>query len=257
MLIAGNWKMHTDVDAGCALAQGVVAGATDRADALDAVDLAVCPPFTGLAPIADVLDGTPVSLGAQDMHHADEGAYTGEVSAPMLRAVDCAYVILGHSERRQYYGETDADVRRKVHQAHAHGLTPIVCVGETKAERDAGRAEDVVERQLSGALEGVTLDAPGALVVAYEPVWAIGTGDTATPAQAEAMHSFIHEQLSAAYDAATADTTPILYGGSMKPHNAQELLTQTHIGGGLIGSASLDADDFLAIAEAGAAAIAA
>ncbi|NBB73444.1 MAG: triose-phosphate isomerase [Bacteroidetes bacterium] len=250
MLIAGNWKMHTDLSAAQVLARNVAAAVAERGAALDDVDLAVCPPFISLEAVRDELADTDVAVGAQNMHFADEGAYTGEVSAPMLHSVGCRYVILGHSERRQYFGEDDAGVNSKVQQAVDHKLIPIVCVGETKAQRDGGDAEAVVRTQVRGALKEVPIEGAEQLVVAYEPVWAIGTGDTATPEQAEAMHAFIEEVLAGLYGEEMAPDIEVLYGGSMKPHNARSLLEQPHIDGGLIGGASLRAEDFLGIADA-------
>lgn len=252
MLIAGNWKMNTDVPEACSLAQGVVDGIAQRGEQLAGVGVAVCPPFVSLQAVAEVVDGTAVALGAQTMHSADEGAYTGEVSAPMLRSVACTYVILGHSERRTYFHETDAEVNAKVKQALDHDLVPIVCVGETKAQRDNQRAQEVVRAQVEGALEEVDIRDPSHLVIAYEPVWAIGTGDTATPLQAQEMHTFIRGVLEDRYGAEVSDSVPILYGGSMKPHNAASLLEQPDIDGGLIGGASLKAKSFVAIADAAA-----
>ncbi len=262
MLIAGNWKMYTTPAEARALAEGVVAAVDDAVgDALEArapaVHVAVCPPFVCLPAVAEAVRDTPVRLGAQTMHAADEGAYTGETAAPMLRDVGCRYVILGHSERRQYFGETDAEVNAKVKQAWAHGLTPIVCVGETLQEREGGRAEAVVRAQVEGALDGCDLEDAARLVLAYEPVWAIGTGESATPEQAQAMHAAIRRLLEERFGRALGDGVHLLYGGSMKPHNAAELLGQPDINGGLIGSASLEAASFAAIAEAGAEAVAA
>ena len=250
MLIAGNWKMNTDLAAAAQLAQDVVATVSDPR----VVQVVVCPPFISLDAVFGALRGSSVRLGAQNMHAADAGAYTGEVAAPMLRSVGCDYVILGHSERRQYFGETDAGVNAKVKQALAHGLIPIVCVGEVLDEREADRQRDVVQTQITGALGGVSLDAPARLVMAYEPVWAIGTGKTATPEQAQAMHAFIRGLLGRQFGEAFAREIHILYGGSMKPANAADLLNQTDIDGGLIGGAALKADSFAAIVRAAQAA---
>ena len=250
MLIAGNWKMHTDVAAARALAKGVVT----LTRGTRGVDVAVCPPFVSLAAVADVLSGSTVALGAQNMHRADRGAYTGEISAPMLRSAGCRYVILGHSERRQHFGETDAGVNGKTRQALSHGLIPIICVGELLEERRAGRETDVVERQLTGALSGLQSLSSGALVVAYEPVWAIGTGETATPDTAQAMHALIRRFLAATFSETLARSIAVLYGGSMKPENARELLGQPDVDGGLVGGASLKADSFAAIVKAAEAA---
>jgi len=250
MLIAGNWKMNTDLAAATQLAQDVVAAVGDPG----AVHVAVCPPFISLDAVFGALRGSAVRLGAQNMHAADAGAYTGEVAASMLRSVGCDYVILGHSERRQYFGETDAGVNAKVKQALANGLIPIICVGEMLDERKAGRERDVVQAQVTGALDGVAVDDPARLVVAYEPVWAIGTGETATPEQAQDMHAFIRGLLGAHFGDGFATDVQILYGGSMKPANAADLLKQTDVDGGLIGGASLKADAFSAIVQAAQAA---
>jgi triosephosphate isomerase len=249
MLIAGNWKMNTDVPEGRALAQVIADRLSSHTHAFDAVDFLVCPPYVHLPGVVDVLDDAPVAVGAQDMHAEDDGAYTGDVSAPMLTSVGCSSVILGHSERREYYDETDADVNQKVKQSHAHDLRPIICVGETLKQRQAGDAESVVRTQIDGALERVPRDTADDLVLAYEPIWAIGTGESAEPEQAQEMHAVIRENLSERYGADAADEVPLLYGGSMKPHNAAGLLSQPDINGGLIGSASLAADSFLGIAE--------
>ncbi|MFB6098457.1 MAG: triose-phosphate isomerase [Salinibacter sp.] len=249
MLIAGNWKMNTDVPEGRALAQVIADRLSTQPGSFDGVDFLVCPPFVHLFPVIDALDHSPVATGAQDMHAEDEGAYTGDVSAPMLTSVGCEYVILGHSERRTYYDETDADVNAKVRQAKGHDLVPIVCVGETLEQRQAGNAESVVRSQVDGALEDVAIERSEGLVVAYEPVWAIGTGESAAPEQAQEMHAVIRKDLRERYGADVAEGIPLLYGGSMTPHNAYGLLSQPDIDGGLIGSASLSADSFLGIAE--------
>jgi triosephosphate isomerase len=248
MLIAGNWKMNTDLASGTALAENIADAVAEAGDALDGVDLAVCPPYVHLTGVIRALKGSGVEVGAQDVHHEDEGAYTGDVSAPMLVSAGCNSVIVGHSERREYYGETDADVNAKIQQAHDYDLTPILCVGETIDERRAGNAKPVVRTQLTGALDGVDVADASELIVAYEPVWAIGTGETATPEQAQEMHAFIREQLTDRYGALAADVE-ILYGGSMKPHNAAELLSQPDVTGGLVGGASLQAESFIGIAE--------
>ncbi len=246
MLIAGNWKMNTDLAAATRLAEDVVAAVGEAG----AVQVAVCPPFISLDAVFGALRGSAIRLGAQNMHHADAGAFTGEVSAPMLRSVGCDYVILGHSERRQYFGETDASVNAKLQQALANALIPILCVGETLDERRAGRERAVVERQVEGALAGVTLDDPAGLVIAYEPVWAIGTGETATPEQAQQMHAFLRKLLRQRLGEDVGGGVLLLYGGSMKPANAADLLAQRDVDGGLIGGASLKAPDFAAIVRA-------
>jgi triosephosphate isomerase len=249
MLIAGNWKMNTDLPEGRALAAAIADGIDEAGARYDDVDFAVCPPFVHLQAVGEAIGDRPVALGAQDVHVEDEGAYTSDISAPMLTSVGCSHVIVGHSERRQYYDETDADVNRKAKQAHRHDLVPIICVGETLDQRRSGNAESVVRSQLEGTLDGVEVDAADELVVAYEPVWAIGTGESATPTQAQDMHAVIRSDLSGRYGEEVAADVPLLYGGSMKPHNAADLLSQPDVDGGLIGSASLEAESFLGIAD--------
>lgn len=243
--------MNTDIESGTRLAAGIAAAANERE--LGSVALAVCPPYVSLESVGNALGDSGVALGAQNIHHEDSGAFTGEVSAEMLLSAGCTHVIVGHSERREYFGESNHDVQQKVAQARANGLVPILCVGETKAERDAGDARTVVKGQLRGGLADVLFDAPGDLVVAYEPVWAIGTGDTATPEQANEMHAFIRDELADLYDEDFAGGVEILYGGSMKPNNAEDLLSQPDVNGGLVGGASLNVESFIAIAEHGAA----
>jgi triosephosphate isomerase len=242
--------MNTDATSASDLASSL-AEAVAGADLGD-VALAVCPPYTHLQAVGEALGESGVALGAQNVHHEESGAYTGEISAGMLTSVGCTHAIVGHSERREYVGETDALIRSKIQAAQAHDLVPILCVGETKPQRDAGDAESVVKAQLTGALDGVDVESSDGLVVAYEPVWAIGTGDTATPEQANEMHAFIRGILQDLYGADVAAGIQILYGGSMKPHNAEELLSQPDVDGGLVGGASLSADSFIAIAEHGA-----
>lgn len=245
-VIAGNWKMYKTPSEAIVLAEGVV----KTLSSLDGPELVVCPPFTALAAVGRVVAGSRISLGAQNMHWVREGAYTGEVSAAMLQDVGCRHVIIGHSERRQYFGETDESVNRKSCAAVACGLTPIVCVGETLAEREAGRAYAVVETQLKGGLSGLLPEQIQKLVLAYEPVWAIGTGKTATPSQADEMHAHIRKTIGMLFDSGIACGIRILYGGSVKPDNARELLERTEIDGALIGGASLQVDSFAAIASA-------
>lgn len=244
-LIAGNWKMHGTLREAAALAEGVRAGAA----AVPGVELLVCPPFPYVPGVAAALAGKGVAVGAQDCHAAAKGAHTGDVAAPMLKDVGCGYVILGHSERRADHGETDAAVRAKAEAALAAGLVPIVCVGESEAERLAGQAEAVVTAQLEGSLPQGFAAAGG--VVAYEPVWAIGTGRTPTEAEIAAIHAAIRARLEARFGAPGARLR-ILYGGSMKPANAAGILALPHVDGGLVGGASLVAADFLAIAGAAA-----
>ncbi|MDY6943756.1 MAG: triose-phosphate isomerase [Pseudomonadota bacterium] len=244
-LVAGNWKMNGSRAENQQLVSAIHAGAAKISD----VDLLVCPPFVYLTQIAEQLAGSKISLGAQNVADQPSGAFTGEVSASMLREAGCSYAIVGHSERRHIYGESDELVAARASQAVQQGLTPILCVGETLAERESGVTEQVIERQLSvvKVLAGMTIFQD--LVIAYEPVWAIGTGQTATPEQAQSVHSYIREWVGGG-DEALAATIRILYGGSVKSDNAAELFHMPDIDGGLIGGASLQADSFLAIAEA-------
>ena len=244
-LVAGNWKMNLNRADAVALAAGLAA----RAAEVGGVDLAVCPPSIYLDAVSAAIAGSPVALGAQNMYHEAGGAYTGEVSAAMLLDVGCKYVILGHSERRHVMGETNQDVNRKVHAALAAGLTSIVCVGELLDERQAERTGEVIAEQFAGSLSGVSADDMARTVMAYEPVWAIGTGKVATPAQAEAVHLDLRKLIEDRYNAEVAAAVRILYGGSVKPDNAGELLAQRNIDGALVGGASLKFDDFLGIAR--------
>jgi triosephosphate isomerase len=244
-LVAGNWKMHGDDVAN----RDLVAGILEGAPASDRVGLVVCPPYPYLASVASQLAGSSVQLGAQNVSEHDKGAFTGEVAPAMLHDVGCRYVIVGHSERRTLYGESSALVAEKMAAALAAGLIPILCVGETLEEREAGSTEAVVGGQLAAAIERNGIAALGASVIAYEPVWAIGTGMTATPEQAQDVHRYIRAVL-AKQDSGVADGVQILYGGSVKGDNAAGLLGMPDIDGGLIGGASLKAADFLAIARA-------
>jgi len=241
-LIAGNWKMHGTLAEAKALAGAVAAGAGAGAGLL------VAPPFPFLPAVAAALAGSPVALGAQDCHAAPKGAHTGDVAAAMLREVGATHVILGHSERRADHGETDAVVQAKAAAAMAAGLIPIVCVGESEAQRLAGEAEAVVRGQLAGSLPPAFAAAGG--IIAYEPVWAIGTGKVATPQQAQEVHALIRALLGSLASAAVAGKIRIQYGGSVKPDNAADLAAQPDIDGALVGGASLKADDFLGIAKA-------
>jgi len=244
-LVAGNWKMNGSKESIKELLDGIKQGIGEVKEA----EMAVCPPFVYLADVQSQLSDTSIALGAQNVCTEEKGAYTGEVAAPMLKDFGCQYVIVGHSERRSYYGESDEIVARKFAIARAHGFKPILCIGETLEERESGVTNEVVARQIAAviAAEGVEALADG--VVAYEPVWAIGTGKTATPEQAQEVHAFIRSQI-AEQDAAVAEKVQILYGGSMNAGNAAELLAQSDIDGGLIGGASLKAPDFLAIGRA-------
>jgi triosephosphate isomerase (TIM) len=243
-LIAGNWKMNSDRAGAVALARGIV----ERAGEFSHVDLLVCPPAIYLLPVADVIQGSPVALGAQNMYHEANGAFTGETSAAMLLDAGCSYVILGHSERRHILGETDDAVNKKTLAALGAGLTPIVCVGETLEERESGETACVIRRQFEHSLADVAADQIIRIVIAYEPVWAIGTGKVATPEQAEEVHAELRSLLAQRYNDQAAYAVRILYGGSVKPSNAGDLLAQPNIDGALVGGASLQADDFLGIA---------
>ncbi|TWT47757.1 triose-phosphate isomerase [Botrimarina hoheduenensis] len=246
-LIAGNWKMNTDRATAVELAKGVAAGAAEAGDA----DLVVCPPAVYLSVVAEALAGSPVALGAQNMCCQDNGAFTGEISHTMLTDLGVEYVILGHSERRTIFGETDKNVSDKTLKALAAGLAPIVCVGELLEEREAGKTAEVIRTQFEGSLAGVSETQITSVVIAYEPVWAIGTGKVATPEQAEEVHADLRRLLTERYTAEIAQGIRILYGGSMKPGNAAELLALPNVDGGLIGGASLKPADFLGIAKAG------
>lgn len=244
MLIAGNWKMNGLRGDGLPLATGVAKRAA--AGLPTGVEVLVCPPFTLLQGVGEALAGAPVALGAQDCHRETAGAYTGDISAPMLSDLGCSYAIVGHSERRAYHGESDADVRAKAVAVLAGGLTPIVCIGESEAEREAGQALAVIGRQLAG---GVPDDVPlDRLVVAYEPIWAIGTGRTATPADVAEVHGEMRRLLVARFGEG-ARAVRLLYGGSVKPANARELLATRDVDGALVGGASLNTDDFWGIVE--------
>jgi triosephosphate isomerase (TIM) len=243
-LIAANWKMHKTVEA----TEDFLERFIGSVGGLEAVDIVICPPYTALAAATERTRRSPVQIAAQNLHEQGEGAFTGEVSAPMLLELGVAGAILGHSERRQFFGETDEALARKVPAALAAGLMPILCVGESEEERDAGETELVLKRQLAADLVDVGGERLAEVVIAYEPIWAIGTGRTATPEQAPEAIAFIRGRL----DPAAAEATRILYGGSMKPDNAAELLAQPDIDGGLVGGASLDPDQFLEICRAAA-----
>lgn len=244
--IAGNWKMNMLRDSSLALVKGLI----ELLPASEQVEVAVCPPSVYLGELAGALKGSRIGLGAQNMYHEKEGAFTGELSGHMLKDIGCSHVILGHSERRQYFGETDKSVNQKTLAALAVGLTPIVCVGETLAEREANETAKVIDTQCRGSLSGLTPEQAAKIVIAYEPVWAIGTGKTASPAQAEEVHAHIRGLLVELFGQSTADGLRIQYGGSVKADNAAELLRQPNIDGALVGGASLKADGFAAIVKA-------
>ncbi len=244
-MIAGNWKMHKTV----AEAERFIGALLPKVAAVDGVEIVVCPPFLALQALVDSARGSQVAVYAQTMHEADQGAFTGEVSAPMLSEIDVHGVVLGHSERRQHFSETDKALQLKVPKALEAGLVPILCVGETEEERERGETERKLRHQVQEGLEQVPVERLADVVVAYEPVWAIGTGLTATPEQAQEAVAFVRA-LVASFDAAAAEQVRILYGGSCKPDNAAELLALPDVDGALVGGASLDPGDFAAIVEA-------
>ncbi|PRO65571.1 triose-phosphate isomerase [Alkalicoccus urumqiensis] len=246
-IIAGNWKMNKTKAEAVSFLQDV----KNSVPAADKVDSVVCSPDLFLDALVQEAEGTDVHIAAQNMHFEDNGAFTGETSPAALKDLGVTFVVLGHSERRDMFGETDESVNKKVKAALNHGLTPIVCVGETLDERESDKTNDVVTKQVNGALEGLTEDQVKGIVVAYEPVWAIGTGKTATSEQANDTCSVIRAALANTFSAETADQVRIQYGGSVKPANIQELLGQSDIDGALVGGASLEADSFLKLAEAG------
>ncbi|HEX4130721.1 MAG TPA: triose-phosphate isomerase [Pirellulales bacterium] len=241
--IAGNWKMNLNRAEAVSLAEAIAS----NADKFTGVDVAVCPPSVYLDAVGSVVRGTPVGLGAQNMYHEGPGAFTGEIAASMLVDLGCRYVILGHSERRQLMGETDKQVNQKLRAALAAGLLPIVCVGELLSQREAGQTQAVVSGQFEGSLAGLSADEMRQVVLAYEPVWAIGTGKVATKEQAQEVHADLRKLIASRYNADVAQAVRIQYGGSVKPGNAAELLSQPDVDGALVGGASLKAADFLGI----------
>ena len=241
--IAGNWKMNLDRAAAVALAEGVVQAAAT----VDGVDIAICPPSVYLDAVSKIVAGSRVALGAQNVYYQPDGAYTGEISVAMLKDFGCTYVILGHSERRHILGEKDEEINKKTLAALDGGLTPIVCVGELLEEREAGRTLEVIRRQFDGSLAGLSEAQITRIVIAYEPVWAIGTGKVATPQQAEEVHLDLRKILQERYNKDVAEVVRIQYGGSVKPENAAELLTQPDIDGALVGGASLKVGQFMGI----------
>ena len=243
--IAGNWKMYKTNEEALALIdalKGLVTGVDD-------VDILVAPPFTALTVIADQIRGSNIQLAAQNLHWEPEGAYTGEISAGMLLSAGCTHVIIGHSERRQYFGETNATVNRKIKAALPHGLTPIFCIGESLEEREAEKTFSILDKQLSEGLEGIAADDIEKIIIAYEPVWAIGTGKTASDQQAQEVHHFIRNYVSDLYGKDIANVVRILYGGSVKPNNIAGLMAQPDVDGALVGGASLTAPSFAGIVK--------
>ncbi len=242
-LLAGNWKMYKTAPEAAATARQLV----ENLGPITGKDVMIAPTFTALGQLAEVFEDSPVALGAQNMHWEADGAYTGEISPAMLVAAGCTYVIIGHSERRQYFGETDETVNRKVSAALAHRLIPVLCVGETEAQRESNETFSVLDKQIGNGLEGFSSNDLETLVIAYEPVWAIGTGKTATTEQAQEIHAFLRDRINADFGKSLARSIRILYGGSVKPTNIVELMAMPDIDGALVGGASLEADSFGAI----------
>ena len=244
-ILAGNWKMYKNRSEAADLANALVASVGSYQPA----EVVLCPPFTSLETVANAIRGTRIKLGAQNCHFEDQGAFTGEISPLMLKDAGCSYVIVGHSERRQYFGETDEGINKKAQALYKHGLTPIICVGETLQERESNKTSDVVSTQIRGSLKGLPADKVAATVLAYEPVWAIGTGKTATKEQAQEVHALIRGLLAELYSKDLADQVRIQYGGSVKPQNVRELMQQADIDGALVGGASLEPDSFASIVK--------
>ncbi len=248
-IVAGNWKMNKNVADSATLASELVTNSKGQAWA-ETFDIVICPTFLALDRVAGIVKGSSIKLGAQDVHWENQGAFTGKLSVDMLKSIGVTYVILGHSEQRTLFGETDENVRKKTAKVIAEGLIPIICVGETLSERDADITEKVVATQVKAAYQGLSKADAAKTVIAYEPVWAIGTGRTASDEQAQAVHKFIRGVLAELYDQGFAQDLRIQYGGSMKPENASGLMRQPDVDGGLIGGASLKADSFLGIIKA-------
>jgi triosephosphate isomerase (TIM) len=239
-LISGNWKMYKTGPEAVAFINALKNAVADASE----VDIMVAPPFTALNQVAEAAAGTSIGVGAQNLHWESEGAYTGEISAQMLNAAGCQYVIIGHSERRQYFGETDQEINRKIDAAAKAGLIPVFCIGETESQRDAGETFSVLDKQVKNGLEGLFSENLKSLIVAYEPVWAIGTGKTATKEQAQEVHAYLRNGFSEMYGPEFAQGLRILYGGSVKPSNVKDLMAMEDIDGALVGGASLDPDSF-------------
>ncbi len=246
-IIAGNWKMHKTAGEAQAFMEELSASARGQEPSCEVI---VAPPFTAIQAAVKAAEGTAIKVGGQNLHWEDAGAYTGEISGGMLREVGCSHVIIGHSERREYFGETDESVNRKISAAVRHKLVPIFCVGERLEAREAGRTFDIVRIQVRSGLDKIGLPEPDRLIVAYEPVWAIGTGRTATPEQAQEVHAFIREELSALVSREFADRVRVLYGGSVKPENTAGLMACNDIDGALVGGASLNSGQFMGIIDA-------
>jgi triosephosphate isomerase len=244
-LIAGNWKMYKTPDEAAATAKQLV----ERVGGITEVDIMIAPAYPALGPVYSAIKNSAIALGGQNLYWEFEGAYTGEISAPMLKSVGCQYCIIGHSERRQYFAETDETVNKKIRAAIRAGLKPVVCVGETDKERESGQTLPVLDKQVKKGLEKLVLDQPDKLIIAYEPIWAIGTGKTATADQAQEVHRFIRSLVEKNFDKALSDSIRILYGGSVKPDNISALMAMPDIDGALVGGASLDAESFSKIVK--------
>lgn len=248
LIIAGNWKMHKTPVETRAFVQQLIAGLRDTQVTCEVV---IAPPFTSISSAVEEARGTNIMVSGQNLHWEDKGAYTGEISGAMLKEAGCRHVIVGHSERRQYFGETDETVNLRLKAAMRSGLIPIFCLGETLEERQEGRTFSVIKTQLLDGMKGIDIDDPSRFVIAYEPVWAIGTGQTATPEQAQEVHAFLRQELVAAYDKGVGNAARILYGGSVKPDNSRSLMGCKDIDGGLVGGASLKVEDFIGIITQG------
>jgi triosephosphate isomerase len=245
-VIAGNWKMFKTNSEAEQLSEAI----RSKTSMIEKTQIIICPPATALSTVVSMVEGSKIAVGAQNMYWEDEGAYTGEISSKMIKSTGATYVIIGHSERRQYFGETDESINKKLLQALSANLNPIVCIGESLEQREKGITKDVIADQLDGAFNGITADKMLKIIIAYEPIWAIGTGKTATPEQAQDVHAFIRSKLQEMYDAATSESVIIQYGGSVKPNNAYDLLSQKDIDGALVGGACLEADSFTEIIRA-------
>ena len=246
-IIAGNWKMHNNLSESQNLVTKLVNGLNDQNINREVI---ICPPFTSLTEVSNLLSGTKIELGAQNMHFENKGAFTGEISADMLKSIGCKYVILGHSERRNIFGETDELINRKIKRALISELTPIFCMGETLEQREDGITNDVIKKQISEGMKGLSEEDVNKIIIAYEPIWAIGTGKTATPDQAQEVHKFIRSLLRENFSENSSQNIPVLYGGSVKPDNAEDLLAKEDIDGVLVGGACLDVDSFISIINA-------
>ncbi len=246
IVIAGNWKMFKTNSEAKELVEGLINNTKD----IIKTKMIVCPPFTALSLVSDLAKGSSIQVGAQNMYWEQQGAFTGEISTEMIKSTGAAFVIIGHSERRQYFYETDETVNKKLHKAIESGLNPIVCIGETLEQRESGVTKDVVGSQVEKAFDGINPNSAKKIILAYEPVWAIGTGKTATPDQAQDVHDFIRQIVAKLYDQSISDNMIIQYGGSVKPGNATELLSQRDIDGALVGGACLEVDSFVGIIEA-------